>query len=241
MSEQTIHFAPHVTEFYDAVRIMGLDPNNPGLSKIIKYLSVMLERNVSLNLTAITDPVSALRLHVLDSLTIFKFLDLSGCRVLDVGAGGGFPGAAIAAYEPRCRVTFLDSTAKKLDFVRKTCESLGICADYVNLRAEDYAHADGRGAFDVVTARAVAELRVLTEICLPCLRVGGVFAAYKADVAAELRDAQRAIAILGGHAEVYEYKIPGADAVRSLVIVTKEREAPREYPRRWAQIKKMPL
>ncbi len=113
---------------FDGMREMGLDPSREGVSKLIPYLEMMLDRNRSLNLTAVKDPDSAVRLHLLDALSLFQALPLSGQRVLDVGTGGGMPGVALALYEPSARVTMLDATAKKLSFIREACERLCIRA-----------------------------------------------------------------------------------------------------------------
>lgn len=116
---------------FDGMREMGLDPSREGVSKLIPYLEMMLDRNRSLNLTAVKDPDNAVRLHLLDALSLFQALQLSGRRVLDVGTGGGMPGVALALYEPSARVTMLDATAKKLSFIREACERLcihaGVC------------------------------------------------------------------------------------------------------------------
>lgn len=221
---------------------MGLDPSHEGTAKLVPYLEMMLERNQSLNLTAVKDPVEAVRLHLLDALAIFRQLDLAGKRVLDVGTGGGIPGVAIALYEPSARVTLLDATAKKLAFIREACGKLGIAPDFVNARAEEYARTDARERFDVVTARAVAALPVLCELCLPFVRVGGCFVAYKGAAEEEIASSRRAVKVLGGASiEAYPYEIPGVDAARTLVVIKKETQTPAQYPRAYAQIKKKPL
>lgn len=226
----------------DGMFAMGLDPTREGVGKLISYLEMMLERNQSLNLTAVKEPEEAVRLHLLDSLAIFQELELSGKRVLDVGTGGGMPGVAIALYEPSARVTLLDATAKKLAFIREACEKLGVYADYVNARAEECARTDAREQYDVVTARAVAALPVLCELCLPFVRVGGCFVAYKGAAAEEIASSRRAVKLLGGApVETYPYEIPGIDAARTLVVVRKVTPTPTQYPRTYAQIKKKPL
>ncbi len=227
---------------FDGMREMGLDPSREGVSKLIPYLEMMLDRNRSLNLTAVKDPDNAVRLHLLDALSLFQALQLSGRRVLDVGTGGGMPGVALALYEPSARVTMLDATAKKLSFIREACERLCIHAAFVNARAEDYARTEAREGYDVVTARAVAALPILCELCLPLVRPGGCFVAYKGDAEEEIAASQRAVKLLGG-AEIrtHAYAIPGVDAARTLIIIKKDTRTPDQYPRTYAQIKKKPL
>ena len=112
----------------NGIREMGLDETRPGVEKMQAYLDRLLEKNKVLNLTAVNDPDEAVKLHLLDSMAIFTALDLKDKSVLDVGTGGGMPGSVIAAYEPTSRVTMLDSTAKKLNFIDETCRELGIGA-----------------------------------------------------------------------------------------------------------------
>ena len=226
----------------DGMLAMGLDSKRGGVAKLVPYLEMMLERNQTLNLTAVKDPVQAVQLHLLDALAIFRLLDLADKRVLDVGTGGGMPGVAVALYEPTARVTLLDATAKKLAFIREACEKLGVYPDYVNARAEDYAQTDAREQYDVVTARAVAALPVLCELCLPLVRVGGCFVAYKGAAEEEIVSSRRVIKLLGGVlAEAYPYEIPGIEAARTLVMIRKMTPTPAQYPRAYAQIKKKPL
>lgn len=230
------------TLLLNGIKEMGLDETRPGVEKMQAYLDKMLEKNKVLNLTAVSDPDEAVKLHLLDSMAIFTVLDLADKSVLDVGTGGGMPGTVIAAYEPTSRVTMLDSTAKKLNFIDNTCRELGIPAKTVNTRAEDFAKTAARESFDVVTARAVAALNVLCELCLPLVKVGGVFAAYKGSGAEEeLKNAEHAIKVLGGEAETVSVKLPGVDAARTLILIKKVSKTPRDYPRAYAQIKKKPL
>ena len=221
---------------------MGLDADSPGAGDVLSYLEKLLEKNKVMNLSAIREPEAAVHLHALDALALFGRLSLAGKTVLDVGTGGGIPGALLKLYEPEIRLSLLDSTAKKLAFVQETLTSLGVQAEYYPMRAEDLAHGEGRESFDVVTARAVAALPALCELCLPFVRVGGVFAAYKGNAAQELEDAKTAISVLGGKTLApYEYRIPGEDAARCIILIEKIRPSPALYPRPWAKIKQKPL
>ncbi len=222
---------------------MGIRIDEAGTEMVIRYLSLLLEKNKVMNLSAIREPEAAVRLHALDALALFGCLDFAGKSVLDVGTGGGIPGALLGLYEPEIRLSLLDSTAKKLGFVKEALTALGVQAQYYPLRAEEHAHGEGREAYDIVTARAVAALPALCELCLPFVRVGGVFAAYKAASAMqELEDAQSAISVLGGKALApYSYAIPDEEGARSIVLIEKVKPTPALYPRPWAKIKQKPL
>ena len=227
----------------DGLSEMGLDAENPGTQDVVSYLSLLLEKNKVMNLSAIREEDAAVRLHALDALAIFGCLELAGKSVLDVGTGGGVPGALLKLYAPKIRLSLLDSTAKKLAFVEQALSSLGAEAAFYPMRAEDFAHGKGREQFDVVTARAVAALPALCELCLPFVRVGGVFAAYKAASAMqELEDAQGAISILGGKALApHGYEIPGEEGARCIILIEKIKPTPALYPRPWAKIKQKNL
>lgn len=218
---------------------IALPPN--ALRKMAEYFRILEEKNREMNLTAIKGEDDAARLHFLDSLSILRYADFGGKRIIDVGTGGGFPGIPIAITVPSASVTLLDSTEKKIDFLRETCDTLGISADCVHMRAEEAI--EYRGSFDIAVSRAVARLCILCELCLPMLKTGGTFIAMKAsDSDEEIAEAENGIILLGGTlAEIKEYTIPGTDVVRRAVIIEKISETPKKYPRRYAQIKKSPL
>lgn len=218
---------------------VALPPDAP--RKMAEYFRILEEKNREMNLTAIKGEEDAARLHFLDSLAILRYADFGGNRIIDVGTGGGFPGVPLAAAVPSAKVTLLDSTEKKITFLREACDALGISADCVHMRAEEAK--EFRESFDIAVSRAVARLCILCELCLPMLKPGGMFIAMKAaDSDAEIKEAQAGIKILGGELrEIKEYAIPGTDIVRRAVIVEKIAETPKKYPRRYAQIKKSPL
>jgi len=208
----------------------------------------LLEDNARFNLTAITAPDEILHKHILDSLIgaeAIASLAPDGGRMLDVGSGAGFPSLPAAAALPQMRVTALDSTAKKIVHIRETAAAAGIEGfSAIAGRAEEIAR-DGahRAQYRIVTARAVANLPVLAELCLPFAAVGGYFLAMKGKNAPqEIAAAASAISRLGGgRPEMRQYAVPGDDAPRYLVIIRKERPTPGAYPRAYAQIAKKPL
>ena len=200
---------------------------------------MLCEYNKKVNLTAVIDPVLSAKKHFADSLLPLLtdiFTDKKTC--LDVGTGAGFPGLPLAVFLPEVSFTLIDSLDKKLAFTRSVKEKLNLeNTDILTVRAEEYARTEKREAFDIVVSRAVANLATLSELCLPFVKVGGVFAAYKSKEAKnEIKDAETAIKTLGGEVE----NIFG-DEERNLVIIRKISATPEKYPRRNGVPAKKPL
>lgn len=210
-----------------------------------RYAEALLLQNQVMNLTAITEPEQVARLHMLDCAAAASLLDLDGKQVLDVGSGAGFPGLVWKLLTPGCGMTLLDSLEKRVAWLRTVAPALGAeDVRCVHGRAEELGQdAAWRERYDVVTSRAVADLRTLSELCLPFVKVGGVFAALKSvESGEEVNAAARGISILGGRLLPWkDYTIPGCDVRHRLVLVEKVRPTPAKYPRRFAKIKSKPL
>lgn len=202
-----------------------------------------MKKNQVMNLTAITEPEQVARLHFLDCIALLGAANFYGKTVIDVGCGAGFPGVPLKIAEPSIDLTLLDSLKKRMDWLESTLPELGIGGlSGVAARAEEYALAH-REQYDIAVSRAVARLTMLAELCLPLVRVGGHFVAMKsADSDEELSQAARAIATLGGKVtRIWDYPVPGTDAVHRAVVITKVKATPKPYPRRFAKIKQQPL
>ena len=214
-------------------------------SQLAEYGHLLLEKNQVMNLTAITDPVKVAQLHMLDCAALLTCADFENRALLDVGTGAGFPGLPLKILVPSLQVTLLDSLNKRVDWLAQVSAQLSLTGiRVIHARAEEQALEKGfRDSFDLVTARAVAELRLLCELCLPLVKPGGKFLAMKSvESDAELAAAQHAIAILGGAVEaVRDYAIPGTDVRHRLIVVEKVKKTPEKYPRMFAKIKKNPL
>lgn len=224
---------------------LNLSVPKDAAEQLAEYGRLLIEQNKVMNLTAITEPGQVASLHFLDSAALLKIADFKGKRVIDVGTGAGFPGLALKLLEPSMKLTLLDSQEKKIDWLSSVGTALGARGvEYLHARAEEQGHFPGyRDAFDLVTARALADMRVLCELCLPFLKTGGFFIAMKStDCAGELTLAADAIKTLGGNVvSANDYKIPGTGIRHRAVVIEKQIPTPKGYPRRWARIRKSPL
>lgn len=222
----------------------GVFLDETALARLDTYAAFLAEYNQKVNLTAITDPAGIAVKHFEDSLALLRFLDLPrGCRVADVGTGAGFPGMVLLIARPDLQLTLMDSTKKKLVFLQQLLQKLDLSATVLHTRAEEAGQNPSyREQFDVLTARAVAELRVLAEYCLPLVKTGGHFAAMKAAlIADERKNAAHALSVLGAKVEVQrDYALSNGDG-RSLLLMKKISQTSPKYPRPSALIAKKPL
>lgn len=228
------------------LRSLNLPLPSPDVpAKLALYGKLLLEKNQVMNLTAITDPSQVVILHFLDSAAVLGCADFKGKQVIDVGTGAGFPGLPLRILEPSIRLTLLDSLGKRVDWLREVADTLGAeDVECLHARAEEHALKPGyRDSFDFAVSRAVADLRILCELCLPYVKVGGQFLALKSTGSdEELAAAAAAIALLGGQVlPPYDYVIPGTEITHRVVVIEKTAPTPKGYPRRWARIQKAPL
>ena len=204
-----------------------------------EYYKLLTFYNEKFNITAITEKKEVYIKHFIDSLCGAKFIN---GNFLDVGSGGGFPAIPLKIFKPKLSATLLDATGKKCDFLREVVRQLKL--DNVNVvlgRAEELAHDNKfREKFDYVTARAVAGLPVLAEYCLPFVKIGGKFVAYKGDAEQEIKDSENALKILGGKIEKTK-KIDLFGNNRTIIVINKDKETDKLYPRNNSKIKKKPL
>ncbi len=206
------------------------------------YAEMLVEWNEKINLTAIVEPKDIAVKHFLDCMMIFKYADIPvGASVIDVGTGAGFPGVVMKIVRPDIKLTLLDSLAKRITFLEELCKALNLEVTTVHSRAEDVP-IGFRESFDIATARAVANMRVLSEYCMPYVKVGGSFIALKGAAASdELNEAGNAIKVLGGKLEainVFQLENEGA---RGIICVKKISQTATKYPRNPAKISKQPL
>lgn len=219
---------------------LGFDPVKA--EALTEYGERLLEKNRVMNLTAITEPFDVAALHMLDCAALAAYLPREVKALADVGTGAGFPGLVTAILRPDLAVTLLDPLEKRLNFIRDVIAALSLeNVTLLHLRGEDAGReAALREHFDVTTARAVADLTVLGELCLPLTRVGGWFLPMK--TVDSDGEAERAACLLGqlggvvqGH---WDYRIPGHPVTHRIWRVEKRRPTPEQFPRKWAKIKK---
>ncbi len=190
---------------------------------LLRFGELLLEKNKVMNLTAITDPEDVASLHFLDSAALLTLADLKGKTVVDVGTGAGFPGMPMKILEPSIQLTLLDSLGKRITFLQEVCNELGLQnVQCVHARAEEFA-AEHRQSFDFAVSRAVANLSVLCELCLPLVKAGGYFLSMKSvESDEELESAKKAIKTLGGQVErTADYQIPGTEVVHRVIFIKK--------------------
>ena len=213
--------------------------------QLAQYGQLLIEKNKVMNLTAITEPEKVAQLHMLDCAALLNCADFQGKTLIDVGTGAGFPGLALKILVPSLEITLLDSLNKRVDWLKEVIDTLGLTGiTAIHARAEEQALVKGyRDSFDLVTARAVADLRLLSELCLPYAKVGGAFLSMKSvESDAELEQAAHAIKLMGGRVRnTQDYTIPGTDVSHRLLTIEKVAPTLKGYPRRWAKIQKTPL
>ncbi|MDP4089456.1 MAG: 16S rRNA (guanine(527)-N(7))-methyltransferase RsmG [Bacillota bacterium] len=224
----------------------GMDFNKEMYGKYVKYMNMIREWNEKINLTAITDEEEMIKKHFIDSIKCYRFGGFKGLgRILDVGTGAGLPGIPIKIADEGKSITLLDSLNKRILFLNEVIRELQLKdIDTVHSRAEDLARkVEYREQFDGVVSRAVANMAVLSEFCLPYTKVGGYFIALKGPaVESEIEDARNAVGMLGGRIEeVIPVEIEETDLKHNIVVVRKTKNTPGIYPRKAGIITKKPI
>lgn len=222
--------------------------NEKQLGQFIRYYELLVEWNSFMNLTSIVQFEDVLKKHFLDSVSIVKAIpDLynSSIKLIDIGTGAGFPGIPIKIVFPNLKITLLDSLNKRVQFLNKVINDLKLeNINAIHGRAEDYARLDEyRESFDLCVSRAVSNLSTLSEYCLPFVKRSGYFVSYKSDkIIEEYDSAKKAINILGGsYEQQVEFKLPNSDIYRNLLIINKENNTPKKYPRKAGLPVKKPI
>lgn len=231
------------TSLFSGAEKMGISIDDACFERLAKLYELMLSENEKQNLTRIVKEKEVAEKHMLDSLTLSEFLN-SGVRLADIGCGAGFPTLPIACLRSDVRIIAVDSTEKRIRYVNETARALELPnVSAIAARAEELGKKEVfRESFDVCTARAVASLNVLCEYCLPLVKVGGAFVAMKANAKEEIKNAKKAISVLGGNIkEIKEIRLPFSDSERTIIVIEKIKPTPLTYPRAYGAISKKPL
>lgn len=222
---------------------IGIELNEEKIKKFLKYKEILIEKNKIINLTAITDDKEIILKHFIDSLVIDKYL-YDNSTLIDVGTGAGFPGIPIKIIRDDLNVTLLDSLNKRINFLNEIIEELNLeKIKTIHTRAEDAGqNKEYREKFDFVTARAVANLATLSELCLPFLKVNGIFICMKGNSLEEINNSKKAISIFGGEIiKIDNYFLPESDIERNIILIKKVKETPKKYPRKAGIPSKSPI
>lgn len=220
---------------------VGLTLSREQYEKLSIYAEFLVEYNEKVNLTAITEPMEILRKHFIDSILLTKYVDIPlNSTLIDVGTGAGFPSVPIKIYRPDIKITLLDSLNKRIDYLKQLCDKLEIDAEFIHGRAEDFSKKEEyREKFDFSCARAVANMALLSELCIPFVKENGCFVAMKGPNE-DISLGANAVMVLGGLIEK-EIKYKLFDEDRKIVLVRKISQTPSKYPRNSSQIKKKTL
>ncbi len=233
-------------QFVQALKEQGIELSEKQIQQFHTYFETLVEWNEKMNLTAITDQPSVYLKHFYDSISAAFYIDFNKVQTLcDVGAGAGFPSIPIKICFPHLHITIVDSLNKRIQFLNHLSNMLQIeHVNFVHSRAEDFGQQVAyREQFDIVTARAVARLSVLSELCIPLIKTGGQFVAMKAASGEEeLQDAKKAITTLGTKlVEKYEFLLPIENSERTIYVFDKIKNTPKKYPRKPGVPNKSPI
>ena len=225
--------------FLEETKKLGINLTQQQLTQLEEYYNLLIEWNEKINLTRITEKEDVYLKHFYDSLTLVKVIDLNNdLSLCDVGTGAGFPGLVLKICFPNLKITLVDSLQKRINFLNEVITKLNLKnIEAVHDRAEDYAKKH-REEYDIVTSRAVANLRVLSELTIPMVKVGGYFAPMKANVDDEIIEAKDIINKLSGKLERKEtFNLPIEESIRNILLIKKESKTNPVYPRRMDKIK----
>lgn len=235
-----------IGQFEAILHEKGITLNHKQLEQFERYYETLVEWNEKMNLTAITAKEDVYLKHFYDSITAAFYYDFTKpLHLCDVGAGAGFPSLPLKIVFPHIHVTIVDSLNKRILFLNHLANVLNLeNVHFIHDRAESFGvNPKYRESYDIVTARAVAKMSVLSELCLPLVKVGGYFIAMKAvNAKDELESGQKAITTLGGKmAEMFTFTLPIEESERNILIIKKEKQTPKKYPRKPGMPSKMPI
>ena len=225
--------------FIEETKKLGIELTSQQLEKLNKFYELLISWNQKMNLTRITEKEDVYLKHFYDSLTLSKVIDLNQDLTLcDVGSGAGFPGIVLKICFPNLKITLLDSLQKRVNYLNEIIKELDLKdIEAIHTRAEEYAKQN-REKFDIVTARAVANLKILSELCIPMVKVNGLFIAMKANIEEEIENSTEILKKLDSKIEKIEtFYLPIENSIRNIILIEKLKPTNTLYPRRIEKIK----
>ncbi|QQZ09446.1 16S rRNA (guanine(527)-N(7))-methyltransferase RsmG [Heyndrickxia vini] len=236
----------NIEQFTTLLEEKGISLSSKQLQQFNRYFELLVEWNEKMNLTAITEKSDVYLKHFFDSITASFYVDLNKpYHICDVGAGAGFPSIPLKICFPELQVSIVDSLQKRITFLEHLAKELELEGTFFyHDRAETFGkRTEHREKYDIVTARAVARMSVLSELCIPLVKQGGMFIAMKAaNAKEELTSANKAIRLLGADVEnTYSFTLPYEESERNIIVIKKNKQTPKKYPRKPGTPNKMPL
>ena len=225
--------------FIEETKKLGIELTSQQLEKLNQFYELLISWNQKMNLTRITEKEDVYLKHFYDSLTLSKVIDLKQDLTLcDVGSGAGFPGIVLRICFPNLKITLLDSLQKRVNYLNEIIKELDLKnIEAIHTRAEDYAKQN-REKFDIVTARAVANLKILSELCIPMVKVNGLFIAMKANIEEEIENSTEILKKLDSKIEKIEtFYLPIENSIRNIIMIQKQKPTNNLYPRRIEKMK----
>ena len=233
-----------IEELTNKSKKVGIEINEENANKFYNYMNLLQEWNEKINLTAITAPKEVILKHFVDSITINKYIEDKKI-IMDIGTGAGFPGIPLKIINKDKEIILVDSLNKRINFLKEVSKKLNLeKIECIHARAEELAaNSNYREKSDIVTSRAVARLATLIEYMLPFVKIGGKCICMKgANIEEELKEAKKAIDILGGEVEsVEKFYLPDTDMERNVVVIKKVKNTPKQYPRKAGMPSKQPI
>lgn len=229
-------------QFIEELKKINIDITDNQLNKLNQYYQLLIEENKKINLTGITEYNLVYLKHFYDSLTINKIEKLESQKLCDIGTGAGFPGIVLKIIFPNLKITLVESLTKRCKFLNKVIANLELKEiEVINERAEVYSKKQ-REKFDIVTSRAVANIKQLLEYSIPLLKIDGLFIAMKGNVTEEMKDIDNCLNELKSQIiEIKKFNLPIENSERTLIKIIKTAKTPNMYPRNYSQIIKKPL
>ncbi len=225
--------------FIEETKKLGIELTSQQLEKLNQFYELLISWNQKMNLTRIIEKEDVYLKHFYDSLTLSKVIDLNqDLTICDVGSGAGFPGIVLKICFPNLKITLLDSLQKRVNYLNEIIKELDLKnIEAIHTRAEDYAKQN-REKFDIVTARAVANLKILSELCIPMVKVNGLFIAMKANIEEEIENSTEILNKLDSKIEKIEtFYLPIENSIRNIILIEKLKPTNTLYPRRIEKIK----